>query len=454
MMKEVFIVGGGPGGVKLAEELRKLGFDDKIYLIEDRFLGGECTNVGCIPSKAFFNFSKTFYKTKKNFNYELEINVDNIYNNIKRVVNTIKRGIEDKLKKLNIDVIFDFAKFNNDKIILSNKEFNYDILALATGSYPINILDIINHNVKDSSKILDNRKLWGDNLKDFLNDLSKGSRILIIGGGYIGLEIASFFSIFKKSLFYVIELADRILFNADKDISLELFKYLNKDNVNIFTSCKILEIKEENNKYVVSFERNGKNEKLEVDYIVSAIGRKPNLPSNLVSNKGFDDSYFDNNLRLKGVKKLVFGLGDITGLKMLAHKAEYQAKIVAKNIINYLHQNKLKYEYTLNVENLIPGVVFTFPQVAFYGLTEDEAKSKLGNDVVIKKIDFASNSKAIADLDRIGFVKIIYNNLGEILGAHMIGNDVDLLVSVLLSYHSEVVIFPHPTLAEIFNELL
>ncbi len=113
---------------------------------------------------------------------------------------------------------------------------------------------------------------------------------------------------------------------------------------------------------------------------------------------------------------------------MLAHKAEYQAKIVAKNIIDYFYKNKLSYEYTLNIESLIPGVVFTIPQVAFYGLTEDEAKNKLNNNVIVRKAYFSANPKAIADLDRIGFVKIIYNNLGEILGAHMIGNDVDLLV--------------------------
>ena len=139
---------------------------------------------------------------------------------------------------------------------------------------------------------------------------------------------------------------------------------------------------------------------------------------------------------------------------MLAHKAEYQAKIVAKNIITYLSQNKLNYEYNLNIESLIPGVVFTIPQVAFYGLTEEEAKRKLNNNVIVKRAYFAANSRAIADLDRNGFIKVIYNDLGEILGAHMIGNDVDLLVSTLLSYHSEIVVYPHPTLAEILNELL
>jgi dihydrolipoamide dehydrogenase len=453
-MKEVFIVGGGPGGVKLAEELRSLGFESKIYLIEDRFLGGECTNVGCIPSKALFNFSKNFYKTQKIFNTDITLNPDNIFTNIRRVVNTIRKGIEDKLKKLEIDVIFDTAKFNNDKIIIFSKEYNYDVLALATGSYPINILDLVKSDIKDDSKILNNRTLWGDKLKDFLNDLAKGSRILIVGGGYIGLETASLFSIFKKSVFYIVELAAKILFNADKEISNELFKHLNKDNVNIFISSKLIEIKQNNSSYLVIFEKEGKLEQLEVDYIISAIGRKPNLPLELINKSDTNNIYFDNNLRLKGSKKLIFGLGDVTSLKMLAHKAEYQAKIVAKNIIDYFYKNKLSYEYTLNIESLIPGVVFTIPQVAFYGLTEDEAKNKLNNNVIVRKAYFSANPKAIADLDRIGFVKIIYNNLGEILGAHMIGNDVDLLVSVLLSYHSEVVVFPHPTLSEILNELI
>lgn len=450
-MKEIFIVGGGPAGVKLAQELRIMGFEGKIYLIEDRFLGGECTNVGCIPSKALFNFSKNFYKTKKLFNIELDLDVNNIYNSVRRVVNTIKKGIEDSLKKFEIDVVFDSAKFNNDKIILSNKEFNYEILALATGSYPVNILDLVKNDIKDNSRILDNRSLWGNSFKDFLNDLSKGSRILIVGGGYIGLETATLFSIFKKSLFYIFEIFDRILFNADKEISAELFKNLNKDNINIYTSTKLLEIKQNKNSYLVIFEREGKQEQLEVDYIVSAIGRKPNLPLDLITKKEIN---FDNYLRLKGLKKLIFALGDVTGLKMLAHKAEYQAKIVAKNIITYLSQNKLNYEYNLNIESLIPGVVFTIPQVAFYGLTEEEAKRKLNNNVIVKRAYFAANSRAIADLDRNGFIKVIYNDLGEILGAHMIGNDVDLLVSTLLSYHSEIVVYPHPTLAEILNELL
>ncbi len=452
-MKEIFIVGGGPGGVKLAQELRILGFEGKIYLIENRFLGGECTNVGCIPSKTLFNFSKNFYKTKKLFNTELNLDVDNIYNSVKRVVSIIRKGIEDSLKKFDIDVVFDTAKFNNDKIILSNKEFSYDILALATGSYPINILSLVKNDVKDNSKILDNRGLWGEAFKGFLNDLFKGSRILIVGGGYIGLETASLFSIFKKSLFYVFELADRILFNSDKEISAELFKNLNKDNISIYTSTKLLEIKQNGSSYLVVFEKSGKQDKLEVDYIISAVGRKPNLPLDLINKKELSNE-FDSYLRLKGSKKLIFGLGDVTNFKMLAHKAEYQAKIVAKNIISYLSNNKLSYEYTLNTENLIPGVVFTIPQVAFYGLTEEEAKSKLNNNVIVKKSYFSANSKAIADLDRTGFIKVIYNDIGEILGAHMIGNDVDLLISTLLSYHSEIVIYPHPTLTEILNELL
>jgi len=439
-MKEIFVIGGGAGGVKVCQELRTLGFEGKIYLIEDRFLGGECTNVGCIPSKTVYNFSKLNYKIKKLLNQNFEIDPEKVISYTKRVVNTIRKGIEFTLKNFNIEVINKRASIRNGKIVIEDKEYSFDAVVLATGSSPIKI-----HN---HEKVLTNRELWESKFDVFIKDLQKGCKVLIVGGGYIGLETASIFkNLYNDSEFTVIERENSIIFNADKDIQTEIHKILTKSNIKILTSTMLENISPKENSLVVTIKNEEKTYQDEYDYIITAIGRKINNPienlENLKVNEYLQVEKFNN----------VWAIGDVTGGKMLAHKSEFQAKIAAKNIISYLANEKQKERYTLTHEIFMPSIMFTIPEAAWYGFTEQELQKKK-IDYSIKKTSLASNSRAIVDNSREGFVKIILNQEGEILGTHIVAENSSELINIPMAYNSEIVIYPHPTILEVFNEIL
>lgn len=441
--REVIIIGGGAGGVKTALELRLLGFEGKIRLFEDRFLGGECTNVGCIPSKTFYNFAKLYYKSKKLLNQTLSINLQNIANTVKRVVNTIRKGIEYNLRKADIEILYQKPSIRKDKIVIEGREYNFDVVVIATGSSPIKLFD---NKLKESEKILTNRELWGKNLENFIQEASKNRKILIVGGGFIGIEIATMFStLFDSSYFVVIEKEKNIIPTADEEVINEIQKLILKSNPNlkIITNNLIKDISMSNEKLIIEYD----NQKEEFDFVIFSAGRKINNPV-----EDTDSIKVDEFLRVSGYEN-VWAVGDVTGGKMLAHKAEFQAKIVAKNILNYLLNKEPKEKYTLTHEVQIPSIMFSIPEVGWYGLTENQLK-EMGIEYNVKKISMAANPRAIADGSREGFVKLIYNNKGEILGVHIIAENVSELINIPMVYNSETIVFPHPTLSEIFTDLL
>lgn len=433
MVREIAILGGGPAGTKLAQELRIMGFEGKIYLFEDRFLGGECTNVGCIPSKTVYNFAKLVYKTKKMLGQRLDISPSIIVDSVKRVVSTIRKGIEYNLKKYDVEIIDKKAFIDNGYVIFDSGKLKPDSIALAVGSYPINFWN-------NSDRVLTNRELWGQYFEDFVNSLSKGIKVLVVGGGYIGLEAASMFAtIFPNSHFVLIEKEKTIIPNADGDVVSEIHRSFSKNNPNIkiISSCQIKNLVQEKEVVTVDY-LIGNNEVREFfDFVLISIGRKPNI-------NGFK---VDDFLRVNGSDS-VWALGDVNGGKMLAHKAEFQAKIVANNI---LHGPKVRYTSTNELQ--IPSVMFTIPEAGWYGLTEDEVR-KIGLQYYVKRANLSGNPRAIVDFSRDGFVKIIYNIRGEILGVHIVSDSVSELINIPMVYNSETIVYPHPTLSEVFNEIL
>lgn len=438
-MKDVFIIGGGPAGTKVAQELRILGFEGNITIFEDRFLGGECTNFGCIPSKTLYNFAKLKILCKKQANVNIEINPSTIINTVKRVVNTIRKGIEYNLKQYDIKVENKIAKVKNNRIVIDEKEYDFDVLVLSTGSSPLTL------GYKDE-KILTNRELWGNYFDDFINEVSKGIKVLIVGGGYIGLETASMLStLFTNSNFTLIEKEKDIIFTADTDVINEIKKNFQKNNQNltILTNTTIKNITKNSDNLIAEYESSEGIRKEEFNFIIMSIGRKINNPIENLKTLEFDEY-----LRLKNSENIWLA-GDTTGGKMLAHKAEFQAKLVAHNII----QKELTKRFTKTNDLQIPSVMFSIPEAGWYGLTEKEVK-ETGIEYIVKKSFLSANARAIADNSREGFVKIIYNNRGEILGTHIVASNVSELINIPMVYNSETIVYPHPTLSEIFNELL
>ncbi|MFN4219537.1 MAG: dihydrolipoyl dehydrogenase family protein [bacterium] len=438
--KEIFILGAGAGGTKVATELRLMGFEGKIRIIEDRFLGGECTNLGCIPSKSLYNIAKLYTKTRKILKQEIPVDTKVISDNVRRAVNTIRKGIEYNLKNADIEVLYSKAIVKKDKIVIDNKEYNFDVLVVATGSSPVNFF-------YDNPYVLTNRDLWGPRFQEFIDEINKGKKVLVIGGGYIGIETASIFSsIFTNSSFTIMEKENTILPMADDEIISEIQKILLKSGIRIISGVTIKQLTVENGKVLVKYTSAYKEEKEEFDFVIMSAGRKINNPLEDVKLE------VDEFLRVKGYEN-VWAVGDVTGGKMLAHKAEFQAKTVAKNIINYLQGKEISQKYTLTNEIQMPSIMFSIPEVGWYGLTEKQVK-RMGLDYIVKRENLAGNPRAIADNSREGFVKIIYNNKGEILGVHILADNVSELINIPMAYNSQTVVFSHPTLAEVFNELI
>lgn len=447
--KEVFIVGGGPGGVKLASELRKLGFEGKIRLFEANFLGGECTNVGCIPSKTLYNFSKLAQTHRKLIGKTLNIEPSVIYSTINKVVNTIRKGIEHNLKKDEVDVVFGYCYVDKDRVIFEGSSYSPDALVIATGSRPI--ASVGKENLK-SERVMTNRELWGTYLEEFLKHLSKGCRVLIIGGGYIGLETACMMAnIFNSSHFEIFEKQSTVIPFADFDVISEISRYLSRlQNLSIKTGVEISKIEEVGNLIRVEYRLGEQLRVDEFDFVILSLGRAPNLPFYDLKNYGFLE--VDEFLRVKGYDK-VWAIGDVIGGKLLAHKAEYQAKIVAKNILDYFYGREPRVRYTKTNELQIPSIMFTIPEVGWYGLTEQEVQ-KLGVEYFSRKYLLAGNARAIVDMTREGMVKILYNQRGEVLGVHVVSHDVSELINIPMVYSSETIVYAHPTLAEIWQDIL
>ncbi|MFN3995086.1 MAG: dihydrolipoyl dehydrogenase family protein [bacterium] len=438
--KEIFILGAGAGGTKVATELRLMGFEGKIRIIEDRFLGGECTNLGCIPSKSLYNIAKLYTKTRKILKQEISIDTKVISDNVRRAVNTIRKGIEYNLKNADIEVLYSKAIVKKDKIVIDNKEYNFDVLVVATGSSPVNFFEC-------NPYVLTNRDLWGSRFQEFIDQINKGKKVLVIGGGYIGVETASIFSsIFTNSSFTIMEKENTILPMADDEIISEIQKILLKSGIKVIPGVTIKQLTVENDKVLVKYSYVDKEEKEEFDFVIMSAGRKINNPLEDVKLE------VDEFLKVKGYEN-VWAVGDVTGGKMLAHKAEFQAKTVAKNIINYLQGKEISQKYTLTNEIQMPSIMFSIPEVGWYGLTEKQVK-RMGLDYIVKRENLAGNPRAIADNSREGFVKIIYNNKGEILGVHILADNVSELINIPMAYNSQTIVFSHPTLAEVFNELL
>ncbi|MFN3478124.1 MAG: FAD-dependent oxidoreductase, partial [bacterium] len=366
--KEIFILGAGAGGIKVATELRLMGFEGKIRIIEDRFLGGECTNLGCIPSKSLYNIAKLYTKTRKILKQEISIDTKVISDNVRRAVNTIRKGIEYNLKNADIEVLYSKAKVKKDKIVMDNKEYNFDVLVVATGSSPVNFFEC-------NPYVLTNRDLWGSRFQEFIDEINKGKKVLVIGGGYIGVETASIFSsIFTNSSFTIMEKENTILPMADDEIISEIQKILLKSGIRIISGVTIKQLIVENDKILVKYGDAGKEEKEGFDFVIMSAGRKINNPLEDVKLE------VDEFLRVKGYEN-VWAVGDVTGGKMLAHKAEFQAKTVAKNIVKYLQGKEISQRYTLTNEIQMPSIMFSIPEVGWYGLTERQVK-KMGLDYV------------------------------------------------------------------------
>jgi len=410
---DVIIIGGGPGGYVCAIRAAQLGL--KTACVESRgTLGGTCLNVGCIPSKSLLNLSENYHKAKKNFNSQgievsdVKLNIKKMMANKEKSVSILTKGVEFLFKKNKVTYIKGkgvlFSK--NDILVYDNgKKTSYKSknIVLATGSAPISLkgIEIDEQNILSSTGALS------------LNQVPKS--MVIIGGGYIGLEMGSVWSRLGSTV-TVLEGLDHIISGMDMEISKEFQKILSKQGIKFQLNSKVTSVQKKNDQVEIKFKENNSNENsIIADKVLISVGRKPYTEGLNLAKLGIKrDSKGDIIVNKKFQTSIsnIYAIGDVIKGPMLAHKAEEEGIAVAEILSG--QAGHVNYD-------VIPGVIYTSPEVAYVGKTEEQLK-KEEIKYKVGKFPFLANSRAKVNNETDGFVKILADSLTDkVLGVHIIG---------------------------------
>ena len=446
------VIGGGPGGYVCAIRLSQLGIKTACVESKDT-LGGTCLNIGCIPSKNLLNFSEKFYSAKNFSNLGIEVekvklNLGKVMKNKDKAVDVLTKGIEFLFKKNKVTYYKGIASLKStNKISLinsKNKEIIIDTenVIISTGSEPVSLPGI----KFDEKVILSSTGALS------LNTVPK--KMIVIGGGYIGLEMGSVWSRLGSEV-HVIEFLDHITPGMDKEISKEFMKILQKQGINFHLETKVESIKK-NNKGVIILTSNKNKKKINFDcnVVLISVGRKPNTKNLNLSSVGI---VLDEKKRIKTDKnfktniKNIYAIGDVIEGPMLAHKAEEEGIAVAELLAG--QSGHVNYD-------VIPGVIYTSPEVASVGKTEEQLK-ELKIKYKVGKFPFLANSRAKAINEPEGFVKILADEkTDKVIGVHIIGPHAgeiiaEMAIAMEFGASSEDIArtcHAHPTFSEAIKE--
>ena len=417
---DLVIIGGGPGGYVAAIRASQLGL--KTACVEVRkTLGGTCLNVGCIPSKALLEVSHKFHDAAHNFvDLGIEVSkpkadVKKIIANKNKIVEGLTGGIAGLFKKNKVSYINGFGKFlNKNQIEVLKEDGSKEIIEaknfiIATGSEVAGL-----PNVEIDEKVIVSST-------GALDLVKTPKKIIVIGAGVIGLEMASVWGRFGAEI-EVVEYLDKITPAMDGEVSKQLQRILEKQGFKFRLSTKVISVKKDKNGAKIEIEpaKGGAKEALSADVVLVAIGRKPNTSNLGLENIGIKTNargFIENN-HLKTNVDNIFVIGDCTTGPMLAHKAEDEGMAAAEIIA-------AKGAYSAGHINYdcIPSVIYTHPEVACVGKTEEELKAA-GIAYNVGKFHMMANSRARATGDEIGFVKILAcSKSDKILGAHIIARE-------------------------------
>ena len=448
---DVTVIGGGPGGYVCAIRLSQLGL--KTACVESRgSLGGTCLNVGCIPSKNLLNLSEKFHNAKSFEKIgietgEIKLNLDKMMKNKDKAVADLTKGVEFLFKKNKVTYYKGKGSFESEKTIKiegpeGTKKIQTNKTIISTGSEPVSLpgIDFDENKILSSTGALSISKL--------------PSKMIVVGGGYIGLEMGSVWSRLGTEV-TVIEFLDHITPGMDRDISNEFMKILQKQGLKFNLNTKVEKItKKSDGVTVETLQKDGKKNKREVDVVLISVGRRPYTKNLNLDKVGVA---LDKKGRIKVNKnfetniKNIYAIGDVIDGPMLAHKAEEEGIAVAELIsgkaghVNY---------------DIIPGVIYTSPEVASVGKTEEDLK-KLNINYKIGKFPFAANSRAKAIDEPSGFVKMLADSKTDrVLGVHIIGPHAgeliaEMAIAMEFGASSEDIArtcHAHPTFSEAIKE--
>jgi dihydrolipoamide dehydrogenase len=444
---EIVVIGGGPGGYVAAIRAAKHG--KKVALIEAQDLGGTCLNRGCIPSKTLLRHSEIIDNIEKAKSWGIEtgpvtFSLVKMLERKNQIIQKLRTGIGFLLKQGKIDVFNGYGEVQTNQDIIvtidgKQQTISAEKIIIATGSTPIvpPIPGVEQASYHTSDTIFDIEEI--------------PESIVIVGGGIIGVEFACIFSSLNVAV-TIVEMGDRITPNEDPEASKALTKALKKKGVRILTKTKVTSVDQLENRQTVQVEaKNGKKESLETTTILLSVGRKPNTSAVNQLHLQMDGPFVKVDKQMKTSNPSIYAVGDVIGGWQLAHVASAEGLVAASNaageneVINY---------------KVVPRCVYTSPEIASVGLTEEEAKQK-GLSYKVVKVDHAGNGKALASDETEGFVKLIADTkYGEILGVTMVGPHVTEMItepSAFIHLEGTVdelasMIHPHPAVSESLYE--
>ena len=449
---DVTIIGGGPGGYVCAIRLSQLGF--KTACIESRgTLGGTCLNIGCIPSKSLLNLSEKYHNTK-NFEKigieigEVKLNLEKMMKSKDKAVSILTKGIEFLFKKNKVSYLQGIGsiKSKNQVLVIDNNKNQKIIdtkkIIISTGSEAATLPGI----EFDEEKVISSTGA--------LSLSSVPKKMVIVGGGYIGLEMGSVWSRLGSNV-QIVEFLDHIATGMDKEISNEFMKVLKKQGLSFTLRTKVESIIKSKNGIIINIlDSEGKKNKIECDVVLISVGRKPNTKNLNLSKVGVKldkKGRVEVNSNFQTSIPNIYAIGDVIKGPMLAHKAEEEGVAVAELIAG--QSGHVNY-------NVIPSVIYTFPEVASVGKTEEEIKNN-NQTYKVGKFPFMANSRAKAVDETEGFVKILADvKTDKVLGVHMIGPHVgemiaEMAIAMEFGASSEDIArtcHAHPTFSEAIKE--
>lgn len=445
---DTVVIGSGPGGYVAAIRAAEMG--QKVTVIESTFIGGVCLNVGCIPSKALINAghryqdaleASTFGINAKGADLDFTKTQEWKQN---KVVHTLTSGVSMLFKKHKIDTIMGTAFLKDDHSLRvmqkdSAQTYTFKNLIIATGSRPIEI-----KGFKFGKRILDST--GGLNLPEVPKEF------VVIGGGYIGSELASAYANLGAHV-TILEGTSSILPNFEKDMVQLVLNSFKKRGVTVITNAMAKEAEDTGKGVKVTYTADGKEQTIAADYVMVTVGRRPNtddLGLDIVGVETTDRGLIKVDAQGRTSKPNIYAIGDIVPGATLAHKASYEGKVAAEAISGKASAVDYK---------AMPAVCFTDPELATTGMTVADAKDK-GIKAKASKFPFAANGRALSLAQTEGFVRLVTNENGTVIGGQVAGVGASDLISELtvaveggLNVEDlALTIHPHPTLSEVIMD--
>ena len=450
-MYDLIILGGGPAGYNAAERAGHAGL--KTLVVEERALGGVCLNEGCIPTKTLLYSAKIYDYAKHSKDYGVtfgsaQIDHAFVVNRKNAVVKQLVAGVGGKMKKSGVEVVKATATMkerNAEGFVIEaeGKEYVGKQILIATGSAPaLPPIDGLSDSLKEGFALTN---------REVLDLPAIPQSIVIVGGGVIGLEMASYFNSVGSKV-YVVEMMDHIAGAVDREISALLQKDYASRGVEFILGARVTSIKNK----TVTYEKDGKSVALPADYALVSIGRRPRTAGIGCENIGLKlerGAIVTNELGKTNVPG-VWAAGDVNGKSMLAHTAYREGEVCINNILG--KKDRVNYAS-------IPSVIYTNPEVASVGETEESAKEK-GLDVNIQTVTLKYSGRYIAENEKgYGILKILTDKKHKnIVGLHMIGTYAsEIIYGAAMMVETEMrvediqkMVFPHPTVCEVIREAM